>query len=104
MNQDRVKMLEQFARDDPKDPFPLYALALEHQTDEPQKACGYFELTLALDSQYLPAYYPYATLLIRCGDNDQARDIFTRGINLARLQHELKTLAELKSAYDGHFN
>ena len=42
-NLDRLKLLEQFAADEPKDPFNWYALALEIQEKQPEKALEYLK-------------------------------------------------------------
>ena len=52
-NLDRLKLLEQFATDEPKDPFNWYALALETQEKQPEKALEYFVLHTEVSSLFL---------------------------------------------------
>jgi cytochrome c-type biogenesis protein CcmH/NrfG len=40
MNRERIKVLEQFLKEDPNDPFSLYALALEFKNQDSKKARG----------------------------------------------------------------
>ncbi|NVJ85522.1 MAG: tetratricopeptide repeat protein [Algoriphagus sp.] len=98
-NLGRLKLLEQFAQEEPKEPFNWYALALETQESQPEKASGYFEKLLADFSDYLPTYYPAAHFFSALNDLEKAKNIFEKGIELARSQSERKTLQELQNAY-----
>ncbi|MCS5489402.1 tetratricopeptide repeat protein [Algoriphagus limi] len=98
-NLDRLKLLEQFAADEPKDPFNWYALALETQESQPQKALEYFQKLLAEFPEYLPTYYPAAHFLAALDKLEEAKKAFEKGISLAKDQSELKTLRELQNAF-----
>ncbi len=96
----RIEQLRQFILDDPSDPFPYYALALELLHHEPAQARAQFEKLLNEFPEYLPTYYPAAHLLIDLGDQDGAEKLFQRGIEKAKLQGNRKTELELRQAYD----
>ncbi|TFV97614.1 tetratricopeptide repeat protein [Algoriphagus kandeliae] len=98
-NLDRLKLLEQFATDEPKDPFNWYALALETQKKQPEKALEYFQKLLTEFPDYLPTYYPAAHFLASLDKLEEAKYTFEKGISLAKDQSELKTLRELQNAF-----
>ena len=52
-NSERIQQLLQFHQEDPKDPFVIYALALEYQNPNDPKALLYFAKFLQNISHYL---------------------------------------------------
>jgi tetratricopeptide (TPR) repeat protein len=100
MATDRIRQLEQFYKEDPLDPFNLYALALEYLKSKPAKSQSFFERLLENHPDYLPAYYHAAKLYQELGEKEKAARIFKNGISLAEKLKDMKTLRELKSAYD----
>ncbi|MBL7852373.1 MAG: tetratricopeptide repeat protein [Cyclobacteriaceae bacterium] len=96
----RIEQLKQFIAEDPGDPFPRYALALEYLNHEPEVARTSFRELLEQFPDYLPAYYPAAHLLIDLGQNEEAEQVFQSGIELARKQNDRKTEKELRQAYE----
>ena len=101
MNLARLQLLEQYAREDPNDPFPRYALALEWVTSDPEKADGMFASILTDHPGYLPVYYHAAHLKITLGKVPEATLILEKGIQLATASRENKTKAELAALLDG---
>ena len=97
---DRIKLLKQFAQDEPEYPFNLYALALEYLKINPSEADQLFEKLVATHPEYLPTYYPYAQLLIERKDPDGAERIFQQGIEKANALNDFKTLREIQAAYN----
>ncbi|HMI67432.1 MAG TPA: hypothetical protein VK517_15425 [Cyclobacteriaceae bacterium] len=100
MNLERLQLLEQYAREDPMDPFPRYALALEWVTSDPKKAEQCFDQLLIDHPHYLPVYYHAAHLHILSSDLVNAKLILEKGILLARDLGNSKTGAELKGLLD----
>lgn len=96
---DRVRQLEEFLKEDPRDPFNHYALALEYLKTDTNRARHLFETLLTSFPDYLPTYYPYAHLLIELGKNEAAEDIFNKGKEMAMQKGDQKTLGELRSAH-----
>jgi lipoprotein NlpI len=95
---DRISILEEFLKEDPRDPFNSYALALEYLKIDTQKAQTLFEQLLTTHPNYLPTYYPFAQLLIERRDS-KVDVIFKQGIDMAKRMNDAKTLRELNSAY-----
>jgi predicted Zn-dependent protease len=96
---DRLSQLQQFAAEDPDDPFNQYALALELMKSNPVNAILIFEDLTKIHPDYLPTYYPYAQLLIEQKKTERAENVFKTGIEIAGRLKELKTLKEIRGAY-----
>jgi len=100
MSNERLKQLREFYEQDPSDPFNAYALALEYQKADVQKAAEFFEILLMNHADYLPTYYHAAKFFQDRGDKDRAIKTYETGIALARRLGDQKAQRELKSAYD----
>jgi hypothetical protein len=96
---DRIRMLKQYAEEDPGDPFNHYALALEYLKVDAGEARRLFEYLITNHPDYLPAYYPFAQLLSENKENQKAEVTIQMGIEIARAAGDLKTLHELQSAH-----
>lgn len=96
----RISQLEQFLREDPHDPFNIYALALEYLKIDNKKSYSLFQKLFEERPDYLPTYYPFAHLLSELQQFDKAELIFKQGIEKARDANDLKTLKELTNAYN----
>jgi tetratricopeptide (TPR) repeat protein len=99
MKEQRISMLEKYIQDDPHDPFPLYALALEYVEREVEKSVELFDKTLQKFPVYLPTYYHAAALFADLGEIEKAKSLYEKGIQLAQDQKEQKTLNELRAAF-----
>lgn len=99
MNTERIEQLKRFLAETPKDPFLLYALALEYTTDQPQEAKAYFEKLLEDHPDYLGTYYHAAALYEALSEPSLAKQTYEKGIALAKKQLETKALQELQNAY-----
>jgi tetratricopeptide (TPR) repeat protein len=97
MNKSRVEFLERLIQDDPSDPFGFYALALDLQTEQPNRAIDLHTHVLNTFPDYLPNYYQMGLLLIRQGHQDRAKEVITKGIELALVTKNFKTGAELQN-------
>ena len=100
MNQDRLKLLLEYYKDDPNDPFNIYALATEYKSADPEKALEYFELLVNKHPDYLATYYHLANLYLDMGEEEKAKTTFENGIEKATARNEALLLRELKNAYD----
>jgi Tfp pilus assembly protein PilF len=98
MNNDRIQQLIRFVQEEPNEPFNVYALAMEYLTDHPAQARPYFDQLLSNFPDYLPTYYHAAALYTAVDERDQAADLYEKGIELARVQNNQKTLQELQRA------
>ncbi|MBL3655666.1 tetratricopeptide repeat protein [Fulvivirga sediminis] len=100
MNSPRINQLLKFLKEDPNDPFTLYALATEYRNSDTQKALEYYDILLSQHPDYLPTYYHAANLLIELNEQDRAESIFVKGIELAKSQNNSLLLRELQNAYN----
>jgi uncharacterized protein HemY len=100
MSLSRLSLLEQYYREDPNDPFNLYALALEYQKTDTSKSRDLFEKLLTEHSSYLPTYYHAAKLFADVNEPAKAKSVYENGIALARGSQDHKALRELQSAYN----
>lgn len=98
MNAARIELLEKFLLEDPTDPFPIYALALEYQVAEPSKARQLFEKLLSVHPDYLPTYYMAGNFFLELGEVERGIDVLQSGLSLARKQNEWAAVRELQSA------
>ena len=96
----RLKLLEQYVKEEPEDPFNWYALALEESKKNSDKAIELFEYVLKNHPEYLPAYYHAGNLYLAVGDTDRAKTILQKGVDLAKLTGEQKAMRELKALLD----
>jgi len=100
MGNSRLALLEQFYKEEPNDPFNIYALALEYLKTEPGKARDLFLRLLSHHETYLPTYYHAALLFQEMMDKELATQTYEKGISLARKLGDHKAERELKSALD----
>ena len=96
----RLDTLLQHYHEDPLDPFNIYALAIEYQKSDIEKALYYFDKLLREHALYVPTYYQAAKLLQETGSIQRAIEVYEKGIAVARSQNEMKAARELQSAYD----
>ncbi len=100
MNSQRLAQLFNFLKEDPDDPFNLYAIALEYLTQQPREALVYFEKLLQAHENYLATYYHAGKLYADLNEKEKAEKTFLKGINLARKQNNALSLRELQNAYN----
>ncbi|NVJ46187.1 MAG: tetratricopeptide repeat protein [Cytophagia bacterium] len=99
MNESRIELLKKYIEEEPNEPFNHYALANEYLASDTQKALNLFSEVLEKFPDYLPTYYQTAKLLEEFELEEKALNIYTAGIELAKIQGNHKTLNELNSAY-----
>ena len=99
MNQERIKQLEKFAEEDPSDPFPKYALALEYLHDNKTKSEKLFSDLVTNHPGYVGTYYHAAALQSELGNREAAERLYLKGIEVATKLNETHALKELQAAY-----
>jgi lipoprotein NlpI len=99
MTTPRLHQLLQFYKDEPNDPFNAYALALEYQKYDAEKAKEFFDLLITEHEGYVPTYYHAAKFYQALGERDRAIQLYEKGIAEAKKKNDLKALRELQSAY-----
>lgn len=97
MNHNRIQLLRQYVREEPGDPFNVYALAMEFMDDDPAQARDLLDQLLTEHPDYLATYYHAAAL---CAETNRpkATQLYEQGIELARRQGNEKTRLELQRA------
>lgn len=88
-----------FYREDPEDPFNIYALALEYLKSDLHQAAQLFDRLLIEFPDYLPTYYHAAALQVEMDKIDRAEEVYEAGIALAQKQGNGKAKQELVNAY-----
>lgn len=96
----RLNLLQQFLEEDPKDPFNIYALALEYQKIDVYKSKELFDRLLKDHEYYIPCYYHAGNLYLTLNLVQEAKMILEKGILEAKQQNELKAMREMQSVYD----
>ena len=94
-----LEKLIDFYKEDPSDPFNIYALAIEYTKWDTQKAKNYFEELLKNHPSYIPTYYHAAALFSQLNEPDLAKMTYEKGIEMAEKLNKMHALRELKSAY-----
>ncbi len=96
---DRIATLRSFVAQQPDQPFPLYALALEHKKlGQLAEARGAFSDLLARFPDYLPGYLMAGGVLEAIGDRAEAEKVYREGIARAGRQGDGHTRGELEGA------
>ncbi len=99
LSENRIALLRGFINEEPDEPFNYYALALEFVDTDSQAAVSILQELIENHPQYLPTYYKLAHLYWDLNQIEKAQELFQLGIGLAERQGDLKTLAELKAAF-----
>lgn len=98
MSNKLIEQLEIFAREEPNDPFNLYALALEYMKVDVGKAQSFFEQLIDQHHRYVPTYYQLGQLYADQGKTEEAIKVYERGIIAARNAGDEKALREIEGA------
>jgi hypothetical protein len=97
MHNSKIDQLLEFLKEDPNDSFTLYALALEYEKSDQQRAGEQYNLLLRDHPGYLATYY-HAGKFYEKSDRDLAKKIFQDGMHLAQKLGKQKAYNELQSA------
>lgn len=91
-----ASLLEMYNKDS-KDSFVKYGIALEYAAlKDYAKAEEFFRLILADDPHYIPAYLQFGQLLANQNKKDEARTVFTAGIEMAKKFSDKHAAAEME--------
>ncbi len=83
----------------PQEPFIKFAIAQEYvNSANDELAKTYFDLLLSNYPAYLPTYYQAGMLYERIHDFERAKEIYRRGMALAKTTGDMKTAGELNEA------
>ena len=98
---DRIGLLKDYLEKSPGDSFLRHALALEYmKAGRDEEAIALWHVLLADDPDYSGSYYHLGKALEKAGDEDQAKEIYEKGINLTNKLNENHARNELQQALD----
>jgi tetratricopeptide (TPR) repeat protein len=100
MSGQRLTLLQQYYKEDPGDPFNIYALALEYLKYDTGKSAELFEILLTNHESYIPTYYHAGKLYEQQGDSNRAIRIYEKGMEQSKKVNDVKAFRELKAACD----
>jgi tetratricopeptide (TPR) repeat protein len=97
----RLEQLMEFYRDDPKDAFTRYGIALEYNSrkDFPN-AVEWFELLRRDEPDYVPTYYMLAGVYRALGNIAKAEEIYRAGQQAAKRTGDNHAFSELSAALE----
>ena len=99
MAAERIARLRAFVDARPQDPFPKYALALEHRNaGDYGEACAVFERLLAEHPEYAAGYLHAGNALVAAGRKPEAQDVWRKGLEICAKQGDHHAGSELESA------
>jgi len=95
----RRQLLEEFAAANPNDAFARYGLALECSTSgDHEAAIKYFRQLLSAHPEYVAGYFHFGRLLARLARTEEAKQILTTGISVARQVGDQHACTEMEAA------
>ena len=100
MNTTRLDQLFGFLKDEPNDPFLLYAIATEYRAENPAKALEYYEQLLRDHPGYVGTYYHAGKVYEEFNRPADAEATYKKGLAEARKQGQLHAASELQGAYN----
>ncbi|MCU0454475.1 MAG: tetratricopeptide repeat protein [Bacteroidetes bacterium] len=101
MKHRRIEQLKAFIEQDPNDPFPRYALALELDAGgDTAGAISLLEDLLSRAPRYVATYQQLGTLYQKEGATAKAKAILRAGITTARQEGDLHAAGEMTEALD----
>src|SRR2546429_400750 len=98
---DRLPILEKMLQQQPRDPFLLYGIAIEHKKKSDfAKAIDFLNRALEADPNYCYAYYQRGQVHEQSGELDAAKESYRRGIEVARVCGDAHAQSELQAALE----
>jgi Tfp pilus assembly protein PilF len=98
----RKEQIEALLADDPHDPFLRYGLAMEYvsQGDDAQALRCFHDLLVAAPD-YVPGYLQAGQALVRLRRGQEAREMWTRGVQVARQKGDQHASEEMQGFIAG---
>jgi len=100
MNPSRLDQLFEFYKEDPNDPFTIYAIATEYLKIDIEKSRYYYDLLLANHENYVGTYYHAGKLYEQLGKKDEAERIYKKGMQISRQEGNQHAFAELQQVFN----
>ena len=101
MESTRLNKLLEFLESEPNDPFVLYALATEYNTQkDTEKALSYYLKLVDEHPDYVGTYYHLGKLYERIQEAEKAIAIYKQGMTASRKKGDNHAYSELQGAYN----
>lgn len=101
MAESRREQLQALLADDPNDPFLRYGVAMEYVSEgDNVRAWQCLEDLIRVQPQYVPAYLQAGQVLVRLDREDEAREVYRAGIEVARKAHDAHAADEMERFLD----
>jgi Tfp pilus assembly protein PilF len=98
---DRIEKLKLFIAQNPQDHFSKHALAMEYiKLGDDSSAKALLESILKAEPDYIGSYYHLGKLWERAGNAENAKQVYTSGIEISRRQGDNHAQGELMTALD----
>ena len=97
----RLQQLQNFLKEEPNDPFLLYAMATEYlkMEDLPQ-ALAFYLKTIEADENYVGTYYHLGKLYEKLTNPTAAEQAYKKGMSISRSLQQNHAFSELQQAYN----
>jgi len=97
----RMDILKTMVEKNPRDSFARYGLAMEYRNSgDLESAVGEFQALLAMDPDYVAAYFHAGQTLERLGRTAEARAMYVNGIEVAGRKGDFHARDELRGAVE----
>lgn len=101
MNTKRLEQLMNMRKEDPKDPFLIYAIAMEYaKIEKYDESLVNYELLVNEHPDYVGTYYHLAKLYELLKMPEKAEAIYQKGLIVAKKNADHHAHSELLSAYN----
>lgn len=97
--ENRLKILQDFLKKEPNEPFNHYGIALEYLKMDKTKAVTKFKEILERFPEYVPTYYHAAALFEEIDEIELSKSTYEVGIETAKRAGDSHALRELSNAY-----
>jgi cytochrome c-type biogenesis protein CcmH/NrfG len=95
----RIELLRGFIAQRPDDPFPRYALAMEHKNaGQLDAAWETFKMLMDAHPEYVPGYLHAGNTLVALGRTTEAREVFGQGVAASNRSGDGHARGELEAA------
>lgn len=95
------EQVERLLKDDPRDPFLNYALAMAYESEgRSEDAIAQFRRLLAIDANHVAGYFQLGQSLAKTGAVEEARAVLTTGIDVAARVGDQHAQSEMSGFLD----
>ena len=101
MSGTRLDILKSMVEQNPADSFLRYGLAMEYRNaGDLEAAVREFRALMAANPDYAPAYFHGGQTLERLGRDEEARELYRKGIETTARKGDQHALSEMQAALD----